>query len=459
MFELLRADLLSMVSIPVVIILSLILLWIDQKYRILKNEVSNCLSYLDPNLVIKQRRTEMRTLFVGLLNKISVFIDLEIEKGLPVHKSLVADRSDYLSLNESVAQLVILTRSGDNGVEVLEVGGNLNSNEKIKKIFTKELSLLDQSTEADSTFELDSVIYSSFHKYEIQILFRQSLEMSPEVNNLSSYALWFGFNSNETLTLQRMIAAKSFAREFFAQYFQKQQIQGLHGKIARSRHNNIYKGKLISGLSHDLRSPINNLQAINTCLQDNNLIAGDGAELLSMADANIRILTELIEDLLSVAKYRAGNLSPTLENIPLTELFHELERVYQFDAKLKSLELNFEYPLKDLMVVADRRHLKRIFSNLIGNAIKYTPQGNVTLRFQDLGDFCQVSITDSGLGLSSEQLNKICRPFVRFSDQEIEGVGLGLAITKLLIELNSGKLEIYSETGKGSEFRVMIPFN
>ena len=111
-----------------------------------------------------------------------------------------------------------------------------------------------------------------------------------------------------------------------------------------------------------------------------------------------------------------------------------------------------------MLIEADSLQVKRICSNLLTNAIKYTDFGGIKIKLTSLENKqVQLSIFDTGQGLTAEQLERICRPFERFNDQEVDGVGLGLAVTKLLIKLHQGQLEIYSNPGQGTEFRVILP--
>ncbi len=453
---LLIQPLLNYMLIFFMIILCL-LYYVNLQYYSLLRELQSCLRYLDPKSKSSYLNIKNGQFFISLINKLSIYIDSEFDNAAKNSFPKKVLKGKLEDIGNNISALIIITKRNGNLLELVNSFGS--ANQAAVKVLLPELTLLDQHGLNDHCRSLESTIYSCFHEHQVRYLLKESFDKYTHEEILNSYALWFCFPSADSISLQVLMKIKKFSKEYISSYFQKQQIKGLNGKIAKSRHDNILKGKLISGLSHDLRSPINNLQAINSCLLDHQLVSEGGSDLLDMANANLRVLNELIEDFLSLAKFRAGNLLAQTEDLKLFDLFEDLHQIYQFDAKFKNLNLQFDYPSIDFFIHADRLHFKRIIGNLLSNAIKYTPKGKVRLSCTFQEQVCQISVFDTGVGLSPEQISRICRPFVRFSDHEIEGVGLGLAITKLLIELNSGKLEIVSETGKGSEFRVILPTN
>ncbi|MEX0595903.1 MAG: HAMP domain-containing sensor histidine kinase, partial [Candidatus Paceibacterota bacterium] len=415
----------------------------------LERELNQCLGYLELSPKDRSNVSNPKCLLIHLFNKLAIYIDSEIEKGSVTQKNLDQQKE---RIKTGFSSLVVLTKEENGKLQILDLSGSMFQNEINPKWILEELQVLSNSTNQNQCYLLDTHLYSYFHQYKINLILKVDNRLSTNLSGDEQLKLWFCFSKTDSFSTQTLCHAKSLARQLFVQYTQREQIQGLTDKIVKSRQDNISKGRLFSGISHDLRSPINNLQAINTCLRDNFLVGSEEHELLAMAAANIRMLNELIDDLISLTKYRSGNLQSKLEVVKVSDLLKEIHQLYQFDAKLKSLELKVEYPVLEDRILVDSLQLKRILGNLLSNALKYTQTGGVTLLCKQTLNSYQFWIIDTGVGLSSEQIKRICRPFVRFSDHEIEGVGLGLAITKLLIELHAGKLEISSEAGKGSEF-------
>ena len=127
-------------------------------------------------------------------------------------------------------------------------------------------------------------------------------------------------------------------------------------------------------------------------------------------------------------------------------------------AKLRGLDLRFKSDGERLLVSADPVHLKRIFSNILSNGLKYTKRGFVAVSTcRDGPQSCSVKIEDSGIGLTEEQQQRLFTPFVRFHEEAESGIGLGLALSKTLVELNGGTLRVRSKQGKGSCFEVSFP--
>jgi signal transduction histidine kinase len=148
-----------------------------------------------------------------------------------------------------------------------------------------------------------------------------------------------------------------------------------------------------------------------------------------------------------------------VHNSGLIDNFKKINVVKTFEtlASSKHIGLVKEFPSRPVIINADRDKLTQVFINLMGNAVKFTDKGNVTVKIVDLQGEAQVEIQDTGPGISPDQADKIFDKFVRVIAEKKEGTGLGLPIAKDIIVLHKGRIRVESEPGKGSRFIFIIP--
>jgi len=225
------------------------------------------------------------------------------------------------------------------------------------------------------------------------------------------------------------------------------------------------KSEFVSIASHELLTPITAVQGYLSMVleEDAKKIDPTLRSYTEKAFNSTRRLATLVKDLLSVSRIEAGRMQLDLQRV---EIDHQIEQALDqlhFLAEEKKLALNFEKPAEPLpSVLADKDRVIEILINLIGNAIKYTAQGSVTIKIlPDLHDkFVTVEIRDTGLGMSKEAQAHLFGKFYRVSTPEttgIMGTGLGLYITKSIVEKMGGTIEVESAPGKGSIFSFTLP--
>ncbi len=223
------------------------------------------------------------------------------------------------------------------------------------------------------------------------------------------------------------------------------------------------KSEFVSMVSHELRTPLTSLTGFIELVLD-----GAGGDvnpsmerLLNKAHSNGRRLSRLVADLLDISRLEAGNLNLEISELSLQGLLAELTESMapQFDEK--ELDLKVKIPGKLRAVWADRERCAQIFSNLLSNAVRYTPAGGkVTVSGKLVRDQVEITVRDTGEGIRPENQARIFDKFVRISDsgkRPAGSTGLGLAITKTLVETQGGSIRLESEYGKGSAFTVVLP--
>ncbi len=231
----------------------------------------------------------------------------------------------------------------------------------------------------------------------------------------------------------------------------------------RAEAANRAKSEFLANMSHELRTPLNAINGFSEIMVGELYGAlGDRRykEYASDILSSGQHLLALINDILDMAKIEAGKLTLKFEPISIEELVEDATRLMRHRANDQGLVLSSELDaLPD--VEADYRAVKQVLLNLISNAIKFTPRGgSITVRARSDGADLELSVCDTGIGIAKEDLDRLARPFEQVETQHAKtqlGTGLGLALTKSLIEMHNGRLEIESRPGEGTTVRVIIP--
>ncbi|MEA2647104.1 MAG: hypothetical protein QOE92_2187 [Chloroflexota bacterium] len=225
------------------------------------------------------------------------------------------------------------------------------------------------------------------------------------------------------------------------------------------------KSEFLANMSHELRTPLNSILGFSEILKDN--LAGEltpeqRVESLEAIHASGEHLLQLINDVLDMSKIEAGRMDLMLEEFVVDAAFREVFTVVKSLAGRKGIELSVLVEPEDLTVYADKGKVKQVLYNLLSNAIKFTPEGGsifVDGKLRKDANDLLVTVTDTGVGIPSEHIDKIWGEFymIQGEHQKQKGTGLGLALVKKLVELHGGAVEVSSEENKGTTFSFTVP--
>ena len=235
----------------------------------------------------------------------------------------------------------------------------------------------------------------------------------------------------------------------------------LRNALARARNAEKARSMFFSIVSHDIRTPLNAILGYAELLQKGVESAEERAEALKSIRASGTTLLELVNDVLDLAKMDAGKMTLLPEPVRLSQLTDEVFASFRLSADEKGLELvNKTADVPTLML--DEHRLRQVLFNLVGNAVKFTARGSVTVSASYVGKNLDVAVSDTGCGIPADILPRILDPFVQVQDQShsadrVVGTGLGLSICRSLVEVMGGELVVESELGKGSTFTARIP--
>ncbi len=231
-------------------------------------------------------------------------------------------------------------------------------------------------------------------------------------------------------------------------------------EIARSeaeRHDRA-KSEFMSRMSHELRTPLNSVIGFSQLLQ----MESDDPDVLRMLghiNNSGQHLLNLINEILDISRIESGRVIVTLRAVSLDELVRDCAGIVTLQAKERGIEIEVG-EITPALVRADQQRLRQVLLNLLSNAIKYNrPDGRVTVSTALAEDLVRISVSDTGLGISPEMVERLFIPFDRLNIEAtgIEGTGLGLALSKNLTEAMGGTLTFDSVPGKGSEFTIQLP--
>ncbi len=240
-----------------------------------------------------------------------------------------------------------------------------------------------------------------------------------------------------------------------------------HGELVaaydRLREHDRLKTAFVSNITHELRTPLNVIIGLSQLLaRDRQLpLAPLQEEAVTRMERNARSLLELVNDLLDYSRLEAGRTALQLERVDVAALVEEMKEDYADESKGKSIELRAQVSPELGQVLTDRHKLQQVLSNLLGNAVKFTTAGTVTVTAAPLGaDRWYLEVSDTGIGISSDALSYIFDEFRQVDDRlarSYGGTGLGLAITRKIVELLEGEITVESEPQAGSRFRITWP--
>lgn len=211
-------------------------------------------------------------------------------------------------------------------------------------------------------------------------------------------------------------------------------------------------------VAHDLRSPLNTISMATNLLLDIPATESDRAKRLKIIKRTGEQMERLIKDLLSVTAIEAGRLSIDPRKLRVEDLFRDASEMLEATVREKSITLTVDRAADLPPVRGDPARVLQVFSNLVGNAVKFTPAGGViTLSAARADGGVRCAIADTGSGISPEELPRIFGKFWQSKRGDHRGVGLGLAIARGIVEAHGGSIGVRSEVGRGSVFSFSLP--
>jgi len=290
---------------------------------------------------------------------------------------------------------------------------------------------------------------------------RESSYVEFPVHTKDGRVLWLGQKTRMFFEEDKLSYSVCIARNITPQ---KEAEQALKAAKEEAENASQAKALFLSNMSHEIRTPMNAVIGLtHILLQDSP--REDQVENLEALQFSSKTLLSIINGILDFSKIDSGEIS--FENIEfnLSDLIQNIGQVLRIKCREKGLNIHVDYPKEvPVNVIGDPTRLTQILTNLIGNAIKFTHEGEITLALKQIKKasqsvFIQFDVKDTGIGIPADKIDSIFQNFTQAAtdtNRLYGGTGLGLAITKHLVEMQGGTIEVDSELGKGSSFRFTL---
>ena len=215
-------------------------------------------------------------------------------------------------------------------------------------------------------------------------------------------------------------------------------------------------------MSHEIRTPLNSIIGFSELLADPVFDEEEKLEFARLIHKGGNNLLEVITEIMDFSKLEAGKVTVNYRPFSVSYLLNELHHEYFYTARDKGLRLELELrdEIKEMIISSDEKKIRQVLINFIGNALKFTPAGTISLGASIKENFVQFHVRDTGMGIAPDARQMIFERFRQIEspiDRNHGGIGLGLAISKSLVELLGGTIWLESEIGQGTIFYFTIP--
>ena len=408
---------------------------LQRSTMLLVSVVVFCIAAFFISLIIQKNRTSLRKKDTQILYRDELFQKLSMNVN-DVFLMLDAKtyQADYVSPN--VEKLLGITvEQIRNDIRIL---GKLHSgeNEDPEKNYLEKIQVHEQK-------EWD---FEYVHQKTGEKRWFHNIAMGSEVNGKKKYILVMSDRTSD----RKMNRALSEA-------------------VRAAETANRAKSTFLSNMSHDIRTPMNAIIGFTTLavsnIDDKNRVRDYLGKILSSSNH----LLSLINDILDMSRIESGKLHLEETEVSLSDVLHDLKTIISGQIHAKQLELYMDaMDVTNEDVYCDRTRLNQVLLNLLSNAIKFTPAGGtVSVRLKQFpglqrgSELYEIRVKDNGIGMSQEFVQKLFSPFERERTSTVsrtQGTGLGMAITKNIVDMMGGTIEVQTEQGKGTEFIVRLPF-
>jgi PAS domain S-box-containing protein len=232
-----------------------------------------------------------------------------------------------------------------------------------------------------------------------------------------------------------------------------------HAEVAL-RESDRLKSDFVSSVSHELRTPLASILGFSsTILRDKKMTEEVKEEFINIIYQESQRLSKLIEDILNISRIESGRITYRMRHVDCKPIISEVLEVHTIQAEAKNIDVFHKFSEDRYDIFADPDALKQVFSNLLGNAIKFTPKkGQIRVRLLKSTENVTLEVSDTGIGIPVKEKDKVFDKFYRVyrPGLEIKGTGLGLSIVKEILDAHEAKIEIESEENVGTTFRLIF---
>lgn len=219
------------------------------------------------------------------------------------------------------------------------------------------------------------------------------------------------------------------------------------------------KSLFLANMSHEIRTPLNAIEGFSRIMAEMD-IAEERMKFLEIIESSNNRLQSLINEILDLSRVESGEIIFKKELVELNNIFSDTKQIFKFRCS-SNVKLIWNRPNINVTFNTDSNRLQQVLSNLISNALKHTTRGNITFGYQLINDGQEIEffVSDTGTGIAKEDLESIFLTYVSKDAETMQnGYGLGLPLSKIIVEKMGGSIKVESELGKGSKFTFVLPF-
>ena len=400
------------------------------------------------------REDEKRLFLNSQLNRLAVSLEQKVKNRTITLMSEIEERrakekqlKESLEFNQSLLSIIPF------GISIVDQQGNI-------LFFNKQMELLmGKKAVGKKCWE----IYCDNNQQCKYCPLSNPIEIG-KTNVLETAGLLGGRKIEITHTGMMFRGQKAIMEVFHDITERKRVEEDLISTLDKANEANRLKSVFLANMSHEIRTPMNGIIGFSDLLKETGLRREEQNSYINIIEKSGERMLETINDIIDVSKIEAGQINVSLSLVNIKEQIEEVYNFFKPETQKKGLQfiVNIDLAPHETIIKSDREKIYGVLSNLITNAIKYTPDGSIEIRCSKKGDNIELSVKDTGMGIPADKQKTI---FERFAQPEIkdreayEGWGLGLFITKAYLDLLGGKIWMESDEGRGSQFYFLIPAN
>ena len=340
-------------------------------------------------------------------------------------------------------------------LSLTKTGEITDLNISAERLLGKERSSLVKSSFGFFVSSDTRAVYNRFLQKIFKTNLKQTCELKLEIDDNSiKYVLVNGIISNIDekclLALVDISKLKHVERE-------------LKKAKEKAEENDRLKSAFLANMSHEIRTPMNGILGFTELLKTLNLSGEDQKKFIAIIEKSGNRMLSIINDIISISKIESQQIKVSVSNTNINEQVEYIYNFFRLEAEQKKLLISFKNGLNsnNAFIRTDREKIFAVLTNLVKNALKFTPTGTIELGYELKGKFLEFYVKDSGTGITDEQKEFVFERFRQGSEsvtRDYEGAGLGLSISKAFVEMLGGKIWLESKIGQGSTFRFTIPY-
>jgi len=384
---------------------------------------------------------------------------VHLEKAMILAEA-VGSKSEMQNVYASLSKLYAVTGEFQKALEVknkyIIVKDSVFNETKSKQIEELQAKFdSEKKQDAITTLEKDAEIKNL--KLKRQTVYRNIFITIALATILFSFILFNRYKYKQRVKHEVLEKKRLIEKEQQKTEIEKQRVEELK-KIDK------LKDEFLANTSHELRTPLNGIIGLTESLKD-----GVAGKLSSKAIENLDLITNsgkrlshLVNDILDFSKLKTQDLKLSIQAVDIYATVNVILKLSESFIRNKELELISKVSKDVRLVEADENRLQQIFYNLVGNAIKFTEKGKVEISAKEKENMLFISISDTGIGITQSKFKDIFKSFEQADgsiEREYGGTGLGLSVSKQLVELHGGEINVESEEGKGTTFTFTLPIS